>query len=82
MIHERNHRLANGIGICTEDQVKLFTKFYRVDIPEVHEQPGTGLGLAITKNLIELQGGRIWLWSQPGKGSTFYFTVPVADVKA
>lgn len=72
----------NGIGICTEDQIKLFTKFYRVDSPEVHEQPGTGLGLAITKNLIELQGGRIWLRSQPGKGSTFYFTVPVADVKA
>jgi signal transduction histidine kinase len=71
----------NGIGICTEDQVKLFTKFYRVDSPEVHEQPGTGLGLAITKNLIELQGGRIWLRSRPGEGSTFYFTVPVAGVK-
>jgi signal transduction histidine kinase len=69
----------NGIGIGIEDQVKLFAKFYRVDRPEVHEQPGTGLGLAITKNLIELQGGRIWLQSEPGAGSTFYFTVPVAD---
>ena len=69
----------NGIGIGIEDQVKLFAKFYRVDRPEVHEQPGTGLGLAITKNLIELQGGRIWLQSEPGAGSTFYFTVPVAE---
>jgi signal transduction histidine kinase len=68
----------NGIGIETEDQIKLFTKFYRVDAPEVRDQPGTGLGLAITKNLIELQGGRIWLQSRPGQGSTFYFTVPVA----
>lgn len=68
----------SGIGIGVQDQVRLFTKFFRVDEPEVKEQPGTGLGLAITKNLVEMHGGRIWLESERHKGSTFYFTVPIA----
>jgi signal transduction histidine kinase len=67
-----------GIGISPEDQTRLFTKFFRADNPDVREQPGTGLGLAITKSLVEMQGGRIWLRSAPGQGSTFSFTIPLA----
>jgi signal transduction histidine kinase len=69
----------SGIGISEEDQAKLFTKFFRSGDPAVREVPGTGLGLSITKSLIELQGGQIWVESQLGKGTTFAFTVPVAD---
>ncbi len=67
-----------GVGISVEDQRFLFTKFYRSENPLVREQSGTGLGLAITKNLVEMHGGRIWLESDLGKGSTFFFTVPLA----
>jgi signal transduction histidine kinase len=45
----------------------------------VREVTGTGLGLSITKNLVEMQGGKIWFESQVGKGTTFHFTVPVAE---
>ncbi|MGC9348477.1 MAG: ATP-binding protein [Anaerolineae bacterium] len=68
-----------GIGIKPEDQLHLFTKFFRADSPEVRDQPGTGLGLAIAKSLVEMQGGRIWLKSRVGEGTTFYFTVPTVD---
>jgi signal transduction histidine kinase len=67
-----------GIGISREDQARIFTKFYRVDTPEVRGQPGTGLGLSITKHLVEMHGGRIWVESTPSKGSIFFFTVPIA----
>ncbi|RME31275.1 MAG: sensor histidine kinase, partial [Thermoflexia bacterium] len=66
-----------GIGIAPEDQERLFTKFFRSQNPVVRSVPGTGLGLAITKNLVELQGGQIWVESQPGAGSTFTFTLPI-----
>jgi PAS domain S-box-containing protein len=68
----------NGIGIKTEDLQKLFQKFSRVGDRETRRIPGTGLGLSIAKNLVEMQGGRIWCESEPGKGSAFHFTVPVA----
>ena len=61
------------------NQAKLFTKFFRAGDPAVREMPGTGLGLAITKSLIEMHGGEIWVESRVGKGSTFAFTVPVAQ---
>ncbi len=67
-----------GIGMSPEDQARLFTKFFRSENPAVREQPGTGLGLCIVKSLVELQGGRIEVESQLGKGTTFTFTVPVA----
>jgi signal transduction histidine kinase len=67
-----------GIGIKPEDQRYLFTKFFRADDLAVREQPGTGLGLAIAKNLVEMHGGRIWLDSEADKGSTFFFTIPIA----
>jgi len=65
-----------GIGIAPQDQEKIFDRFFRADHPVVHEVPGTGLGLAIVRSLVELQGGRIWVESQLGVGSTFTFTLP------
>ncbi len=68
-----------GLGISLEDQERLFTKFFRSDDPLVQEQTGTGLGLAITKSLVELHGGEISVYSQKGRGTTFVFTLPVAN---
>ncbi|MGD1993769.1 MAG: HAMP domain-containing sensor histidine kinase, partial [Anaerolineae bacterium] len=68
-----------GVGISEEDQQRLFTKYFRADDPAVRAEPGTGLGLVITKNLIELQGGEIWMESELGQGSEFAFTMPVAN---
>ncbi len=67
----------NGYGMTPEDQKSLFSKFFRSGDEKVREAPGTGLGMSITKNLIELQGGTIWLESEYRKGTTVYFTVPV-----
>ena len=69
----------NGIGISIEDQGKIFQKFFRSDDSKAREAPGTGLGLNITKSLVEMQGGRIWFDSEFRKGTTFHFTVPVAE---
>ncbi len=69
----------NGIGISPEDQQKVFQKFFRSEDPKAREVPGTGLGLNITRSLVEMQGGRIWFESQPERGSTFHFTIPVAE---
>jgi signal transduction histidine kinase len=69
----------NGIGISIEDQAKIFQKFFRSDDSKAREAPGTGLGLNITKSLVEMQGGRIWFESEYRQGTTFHFTVPVAE---
>ncbi len=71
--------IDSGIGISPEDQDKLFTKYFRADEPAVRDVAGTGLGLVITKSLVEMHGGDIWVESTPGEGSTFTFTVPVAQ---
>ena len=69
-----------GIGISPEDQSRLFQKFFRSDDRTAREMAtGTGLGLNIVKNLVELQGGRIWMESEFRRGSTFHFTLPVAN---
>ena len=68
-----------GVGISPEDQVQLFTKFFRSEDPAVQEQTGTGLGLAIAKSLVELHGGEIYVRSQKGQGTTVTFTLPVAN---
>jgi PAS domain S-box-containing protein len=65
-----------GIGIRSEDQAVIFEEFRQVEGPAGAAQEGTGLGLAITKRLVEQQGGRISLESEPGKGSRFTFTLP------
>jgi len=70
--------IDNGLGMTQEDQDKLFSKFFRSADDKVREAPGTGLGLSITKNLIELQGGKVWFESEYRKGTTFHFTVPIA----
>ena len=62
----------NGIGIDPSQYDKVFELFYKVD----NKSEGTGAGLAIVKRIIEVQGGRIWVESEKGKGSTFYFTLP------
>ncbi len=70
-----------GIGISAEDQKRLFTKF--VSLPKPAWIPkGTGLGLYITKGIVEGHGGSMWLESTVGEGSTFYFTLPVAQDEA
>lgn len=68
-----------GIGISLEDQKKIFQKFFRSEDPKTREAPGTGLGLNITRSLVELQGGKIWFESEFRVGTTFHFTVPVAE---
>jgi signal transduction histidine kinase len=67
-----------GIGIPAEELPRIFERFYRVDNSNTRKIGGTGLGLAITQALIELHGGRIWVESTPGLGSTFFFTLPLA----
>jgi signal transduction histidine kinase/CheY-like chemotaxis protein len=68
-----------GIGIRPEDQVVVFEEFRQVEGGQDSTREGTGLGLAITKRLVEQQGGKISLMSEPGKGSRFTFTLPVAN---
>jgi len=66
----------NGMGIPEEKQNLLFRKFYQIDTTHRREHAGSGLGLSICKGLVEGLSGRIWVKSQAGKGSTFYFTIP------
>jgi two-component system sensor histidine kinase KdpD len=64
-----------GPGIPPAEQARVFDKFYRVKSGE--HVPGSGIGLAISKGIVETHGGRIWIESTPGAGSTFHFTLPI-----
>jgi len=67
----------NGIGIPEEKQKNLFKKFFQADTTQTRKHGGTGLGLAICKGLVEGLGGRIWFESKVGKGTNFYFSIPM-----
>ncbi|MGC8837381.1 MAG: GAF domain-containing protein [Anaerolineae bacterium] len=71
------HVQDTGIGIAPEEQGRIFERFYRSEDARVQETEGTGLGLAIVKSLVEMHGGRVWVESELGKGSTFSFTIPL-----
>lgn len=71
----------SGIGMAEKDQRKLFEPFYQVDNMYQHKSGGTGLGLAICRGIVESQNGKIWLFSKPNLGTTFYFTIPLKPVR-
>ena len=66
-----------GVGISPMDQPQLFGKFYRGGQKTDQESSGSGLGLAIVRSIAERHGGKVWVESNLGKGSTFYFAVPI-----
>jgi PAS domain S-box-containing protein len=67
----------HGMGISKEDQQRLFQKFQRLDVMIKRSIQGVGLGLNVCRILVEAHGGQIWVESSKGKGSTFYFTIPL-----
>ena len=66
----------SGIGVAEDRQIAIFERFIQADILDKQALQGAGLGLSITKAYIEMLGGKIWMESKPGQGSTFYFTMP------
>jgi PAS domain S-box-containing protein len=69
--------LDTGIGISEEDQGRIFDEFQQIDDTDTRQEGGTGLGLSISKRIIELHGGRLWVDSSLGEGTTFSFTLPI-----
>jgi len=66
-----------GYGISSNDLSRIFERFFKSD--RSRSGGGTGLGLAISRHLVEAHGGKIWAESEEGKGSTFYFSLPIAN---
>ncbi len=71
------HVIDTGIGIGHDQLSRIYQNFFRIDSTQAEATRGSGLGLAITKDLIEQNGGEILIKSEPGKGSDFYFTIPI-----
>lgn len=80
--HDGNHLVIrvedNGPGITQEEQSRIFTPYYRVEADR-QRFPGLGLGLTVSKHLVEKHGGKMWIESEIGKGSTFAFYIPIAE---
>jgi signal transduction histidine kinase len=70
----------SGPGIPAAEVEKIFDEFYQISQPDREKTKGVGLGLAICKRLVEMHGGAIWVDSGPGRGSSFHFTVPAAQI--
>jgi signal transduction histidine kinase len=66
-----------GIGIAKQDQEAIFEEFRQASGSYAHKREGTGLGLTLTRKFVEMHGGKIWVQSEPGKGSKFTFTLPI-----
>jgi signal transduction histidine kinase len=66
-----------GIGIPEQELPRIFDKFYRVNTKEHRKVPGTGLGLSIAQKIVQQHGGKMWVHSRPGVGSTFCFSLPL-----
>jgi signal transduction histidine kinase len=66
-----------GPGIPADEREKIFEEFHQIDSSSTRQKGGTGLGLAISKRIVELHGGRIWVESEPGRGSSFRFVIPI-----
>jgi two-component system sensor histidine kinase VicK len=86
LLETHNHVILSitdqGLGIPQKDIGHVFDRFYRVDKARSRKQGGTGLGLAISKEVVEALGGRIWVDSLEGKGSTFYISLPYDPIDA
>jgi signal transduction histidine kinase len=70
-----------GVGMSAEDQIRVFEPFYQIESTVNRSHGGTGLGLTICRGIIEAQKGKIWVESEQGKGSAFFFTVPLMPVR-
>jgi signal transduction histidine kinase len=68
-----------GVGIPPELHQKVFERFYQANSPAVGHKPGAGLGLCICRGIVEAHGGRIWLESEPGRGSKFSFSLLTSE---
>jgi signal transduction histidine kinase len=66
-----------GIGIKPADAEKIFDRYYRIENSNTRHISGFGIGLYLSAEIVERHGGKIWLESEPGKGSTFYFSLPL-----
>jgi CheY-like chemotaxis protein len=71
--------IDQSVGIPPEAMPRLFNKFFRVDNSQTRHIGGTGLGLALVKEIVESHQGRVWVESEPDRGSRFFFTLPVAE---
>jgi signal transduction histidine kinase len=68
-----------GIGIPLAAQARIFEPFHRVDDSSTRRTSGAGLGLYLAREIVSVHGGRLWVESEPGEGSTFFFSLPLVD---